>query len=69
MIVQSFFKGSFTHSDVDHFVGFVRFVAGYSGTVYNVSGQAFAVEWARFVAWAVAGSVGRGLYAGDLVVV
>ena len=50
-------------------VGLVVASAGNSGCVYDVGSQAFAVEWARLVAWAVTGSVRQGSFAGDLVVV
>ena len=73
MVVHTFLESGLTHTYVD-LVVFVAVVvvvaaaavAGDSGCIYNVGSQAFAIEWARLVAWAIAGSVRLVLYVGDL---
>ena len=53
VVVQSLLKGRFTHAKV-HF--FIFIVAGNGGGVDDVGCEAVAVEWAGFIAGAVAGS-------------
>lgn len=66
VIVQPLLEGRFTHAEIN---SFVLFVAGNGSGVNDVGCEALAVEWACFIAGAVAGSFRSWLWVEDLAVV